>query len=136
MSDLSAAPVLATATRNHRYRLMCELMDRERVDAIAFTTASFFQFATNFATDVEPWERPILCVVPRNGSPFAVLNELSRHHWHFGSEANRLWVRDTHFYAEYPVAADRGIARIAQWSELVAEALRTSGLQSSRIALD
>ena len=28
------------------------------VDALVFTTADFFQFATNFHTDVQPWERP------------------------------------------------------------------------------
>jgi len=134
--DGARAPLLGIATRNYRYRLMCELMDREGVDALAFTTASFFQFATNFATDVEPWERPILCVVPRNGCPFAVLNELSRHHWRFGRESNRLWVNDAHFYAEYPVTPQRGIPRIAHWGELVVEGLRKAGLQRGRIGLD
>ncbi|TSE12255.1 hypothetical protein C1D09_010235 [Mesorhizobium intechi] len=31
-------------------------------------------FATNFNTAVETWERPVLCVTPRDGKPFVVLN--------------------------------------------------------------
>src|ERR1700687_983826 len=59
-------PMLGEGTRGHRWRLMRELMDRENVDALAFTTGAFFQFATNFSTDVRPWERPVVCGVPRS----------------------------------------------------------------------
>ena len=65
--------VLSTTVRDYRLGLMRDLMDREGYDALAFTQADFFQFATNFATDVQTWERPIVCIVPRNGAPFAVL---------------------------------------------------------------
>src|ERR1700735_1211254 len=98
---------LGPATRDHRLRLMRDLMDRERVDALAFTTAAFFQFATNFSTDVRPWERPIVCLIPRNGQPFVLLNELSKHHWRFRCESQKLWVGDASFYAEHPTAAGR-----------------------------
>ncbi len=128
--------LLTTATRDYRYNLMAELMDRERLDALAFTTGSFFQFATNFDTDVQTWERPILCVVPRKGNAFVVLNELSRYHWRFRTEAGRLWVSDAHFYAEYPVSRERRIPQISQWAELVADRLREAGVQRGRIGLD
>ncbi len=128
-------PTLGAPTRNHRLRLIWELMDREDVDALAFTTASFFQFATNFSTDVRPWERPIVCVIPRNGQPFALLNELSMHHWRFRSEAQQLWVSDVSFYAEYPTP-HCDLALVTQWPELLAGKLRQAGLAHSRIGLD
>jgi hypothetical protein len=36
---------LGSATRNHRFGLMREMMDLEGYDALAFTQADFFQFA-------------------------------------------------------------------------------------------
>ena len=98
---------LGAAVRNHRLRLMRELVDRDGLDALAFTSADFFQFAAKFSTDVLPWERPILCVLPRDGAPFAVLNELSTDHWRYAAEDGRLWVSDAHFYAEHPRTANR-----------------------------
>src|SRR5258705_4267694 len=128
-------PTLGAATQNHRLRLMWELMDHEDVDAVAFTTAAFFQFATNFSTDVRPWERPIVCVIPRSGQPFALLNELSMHHWRFRSEAQQLWVIDASFYAEHPTP-HRDSPLVTQWPELLAGKLRQAGLAHSRIGLD
>jgi hypothetical protein len=58
--------------RDYRFGLMRDLMDRENLDALAFS-ADFLELATNFATDVQFWERSIVCVIPRNGEPFAVL---------------------------------------------------------------
>lgn len=100
---------LGEAVRDYRFKLMQALMDREGYDALAFTQADFFQFATNFNTDVQPWERPIICVVPRNGAPFVVLNELSTHHWRFTEEGGRLWVTDATFYAEHPRVGSRHV---------------------------
>lgn len=128
-------PVLGLATRDHRLQLMRDLMDRENLDALGLTSASFFQFATNFATDVEPWERPIICVIPRQGEPFAILNELSIHHWRFRSEARHLWVKDVSFYVEHPVMGANPPS-IAQWSEILAEKLGQSGLNGARIGID
>lgn len=126
---------LSTAVRDHRLALMRGLMDREGYDALAFTGADFFQFATNFATDVQPWERPILCIVPRDGEPFAVLCELSTNHWRFGLEAQKLWVRDAEFYAEHPRLANR-VPLVTEWPQLVADRLRRAGLAKSRIGAD
>lgn len=126
---------LGTPVRDHRLRLMRELMDRDGLDALAFTGADFFQFATNFSTDVLPWERPILCVVPRDGAPFAVLNELSTNHWRYASEDGRLWVSDAHFYAEHPRTANR-LPVASQWPDLVAGLLRRAGLGAGRIGTE
>lgn len=126
---------LSTTVREYRHKLMHDTMDRVGLDALAFTTADFFQFATNFSTDVLTWERPIACVVPRNGSPFAVLNELSTNHWRFGAEAQKLWVSDVQFYAEHPRVTER-LPVASQWPELVAERLKQAGLGRARIGVD
>ena len=126
---------LGEAVREHRLGLMRAAMDRGGWDALAFTGADFFQFATNFHTDVLPWERPILCVVPRDGAPFAVLNELSTNHWRFSREAGKLWVEDAWFYAEHPRVVDR-VPLVSRWPEMVAELLRGAGLARGRIGLE
>jgi len=128
-------PTLGSGTRNHRLSQMHRLMDQEGVDAIAFTTAAYFQYATNFSTDVRPWERPIICVVPRNGSAFVLLNELSMHHWRFRSEAQRLWATDVSFYAEHPRQSG-DLPLIHQWLELLAGKLEEAGLAHSRLGFD
>lgn len=127
--------ILGTAVRDYRLGLMRALMDREGYDALAFTQGDFFQFATNFATDVQVWERPIVCIVPRNGAPFVVLNELSTNHWRFGIEAGKLWVTDAEFYAEHPRLAHR-VPLAPQWAEMVADRLRRAGLARARIGAD
>ncbi|HYF07302.1 MAG TPA: Xaa-Pro peptidase family protein [Acetobacteraceae bacterium] len=126
---------LGHAVRDHRWGLMREAMDRNGWDAIGFTTADFFQFATNFHTDVQTWERPILCIVPRNGAPFVILNELSTNHWRFSEEGGKLWVTDKRFYAEHPRVTAR-VPLVSQWSEMAADRLREAGLVRAKIGLD
>ncbi|AYG76843.1 Xaa-Pro peptidase family protein [Rhizobium sp. CCGE532] len=126
---------LGNEVRQYRHKLLIDLMDRENLDAFAFVTTEFFHFATNFQTDVSPWERPIVCVVPRNGEPFVVLNELSTNNWRYADEGGRLWVSDATFYAEHPRLNNR-MHLVREWPELVAEKLRAAGLGKARIGTD
>ncbi len=128
-------PTLTQKTFQYRQRKMTALMDSLKVDALIFTSGDFFQFATNFHTDVQTWERPIFAVVPRNGTPFLVMNELSTNHVRFSVEKDRLWVTDISFYAEHPKVSNR-IPLICQLPELVAERLQQAGLGHSRIAVE
>jgi Xaa-Pro aminopeptidase len=126
---------LTRTTAAYRRGLMDAMMDRMGCDAAAFVTADFFQFGTNFHTDVLPWERPILLVVPRNGEPFAVMHELSTNHIRFAREAQRMWVDDITLYAEHPRVGAR-LPLYPQWPEMVAELLKAKGLGRARIAVD
>ena len=126
---------LSRAVFDYRRGLMRELMDAHRLDALAFTAADFFQFATNFHVDVLTWERPILAVVPRDGEPFAILNELSTNHTRMARERGTLWVDEIAFYAEHPRLSNRTYLA-TQWPELVADMLRAHGLRAGRIGLD
>jgi Xaa-Pro aminopeptidase len=119
----------------YRRSMMRGLMARHDLDALAFTDADFFQFATNFHTDVRPWERPIMVVVPADGEPFAVMNELSTNHMRMARERGTVWVADVTFYAEHPRLAGR-LPLLPQWPELVADVLSGHGLEKGRIGID
>lgn len=128
-------PLLTKAVWDSRYRKMTALMDTLHVDALIFTSSDFFQFATNFHTDVLPWERPIFAVVPRNGTPFLVMNELSTNHMRFSQEKGKVWITDISYYAEHPKLSQR-LPLLGQVPELLAERLAGAGLARSRIAVE
>jgi len=128
-------PKLTQAVWDYRFNKMAALMDDLAVDAIVFTSADFFQFASNFYTDVQTWERPIFAVVPRNGAPFVVMNELSMHHMQFSLEQERVWINDVSYYAEHPRVVDR-LPLVTQLPELLATRLKAAGLARSRIAVE
>ncbi len=128
-------PKLTQTTFNYRHARMAALMDELKLDALVFTTGDFFQFATNFHTDVQPWERPIFAVVPRNGTPFLIMNELSTNHVRFSIENGKLWVTDISFYGEHPRVGNR-LPLIYQLPELLAERLKQAGLARARIGVE
>jgi len=126
---------LSHSVRDFRLKMMRDLMKRDRLDALIFTTADFFQFATNFHVDVQPWERPILACVTLEGEPQAIMNELSTHHMMMAKERGHVWVKDVQFYSEHPKVAERQFL-LPQLPEMIAEFLRKLGLSSSRIGVD
>lgn len=128
-------PKLSQVTYGYRTEKMKRLMDVLQLDALVFTSGDFFQFATNFHTDVQPWERPIFAVFPRNGEPFLVMNELSTNHVRFSIEQGKLWVTDISFYAEHPKVSNR-LPLISQIHELLAEKIRHAGLTRARIGVE
>ncbi|HZS85069.1 MAG TPA: Xaa-Pro peptidase family protein [Stellaceae bacterium] len=119
----------------HRLEKMRAMMEERGLDALAFATGDFFQFATNFHVDVQLWERPILAVVPREGRPFAVMNELSTNHIRFARQRGSLWFDDIHIYSEHPRLADR-LPLVGQWPQMVADLLEAAGLGRARIGVD
>jgi Xaa-Pro aminopeptidase len=128
-------PFLTRATFDYRRRLMTEMMRANGLDALAFTGADFFQWATNFHVDVQTWERPIVVVVPLDGTPFAIMNELSTNHLRGVAERGLMWVDDVTIYAEHPRLTNRVPVR-AQWAEALADLLRQRGLARGRIGVE
>src|ERR1043166_134674 len=125
-------PFLTRATLDYRRRLMTEMMRAHGLDALAFTGAGLFPWATNFHADVQTGERPIIVVVPLDGAPFAIMNELSTNHLRSARERGVLWVEDVTIYAEHPRLANRVPVR-AQWAEALADLLRQRGLGRGQI---
>ncbi|HEV3186177.1 MAG TPA: M24 family metallopeptidase [Xanthobacteraceae bacterium] len=128
-------PFLTRATFDYRRGLMNAMMRDNGFDALAVTAADFFQWATNFHVDVQTWERPIVVVVPLDGEPFALMNELSTNHVRGVAERGHLWVDDVTIYAEHPRLTARMPVR-AQWAEALADLLRQHGLARGRIGVD
>ncbi len=126
---------LSEAVFEVRREAMQVLMTAQGLDALIFTQADFFQFASNFNLDVQTWERPVALVVPKQGEPFALLNELSTHHWRMAEERGQLWVAETEFYDEH-VGRSNAKRLVTAWSEILAEALRQRGLAAGRLAAD
>ncbi|HXW27559.1 MAG TPA: M24 family metallopeptidase [Xanthobacteraceae bacterium] len=128
-------PFLTRVTCDYRRALMTAMMRANGFDALAFTAADFFQWATNFHVDVQTWERPIAVVVPLDGAPFALMNELSTNHIRGVAERGLLWVDDVTIYAEHPRLSARVPVR-AQWAEALADLLTRHGLGRGRIGVD
>ena len=128
-------PRLTHAVRDSRWAATRALMDDLRVDAFLFTGGDFFQYISNFHTDVQVWERPIFAVLPRNGDLFLVMNELSIHHVRYSLEEGKLWTSDISFWSEHPRVTQR-LPLAPQLPELLADRLRDAGLGRSRIAVE
>lgn len=126
---------LSRSVWDYRRKLMRDVMARNRLDALLFSTADFFQFATNFNVDVQTWERPILVCVPFDGEPRAIMNELSTHHVRMAREREQFWVDDVQFYFEHPKLTERGFS-LPQLPEMIHDLLSRCGLRASRIGID
>lgn len=126
---------LSRSVWEYRRNLMRELMARNRLDGLLFTSAEFFQFTTNFNVDVQTWERPILVCVPFDGEPRAIMNELSTHHVAMARERGQLWVEDIKLYFEHPKLTARGFL-LPQLPEMIFDLLKQCGLTASRIGVD
>jgi Xaa-Pro aminopeptidase len=114
---------------------MQRFMDKHRLDAVGFLTPDNVFYGTNFLPDVQPWERPIAAIIPRDGAPFLILNELSTTHLAVARERGTIWIDDVTIYSEHPRLRDRRWL-ISQWSNLLAERLDESGLRDARIGVD
>lgn len=128
-------PALSHAVREHRYERMRNLMRRYNYDALGFTSADFFEFASNHGVSEQAWERPYLLVVPIEGAPFAFMADHGRMHVQAETERGTIWVDDFTFYAETPRVSGRSWLA-PQWKEMVADHLMGLGFSRARIGVD
>lgn len=128
-------PGLSDAVRVYRYKLMSDFMREQGLDALAFSSADWFEWASNNEVHDHSWERPFVLVVTASGRSFAVISELSRHHLGAGAERGSLWIDSVHCYSESPhrEGQDR---TLQQWAEIAADALTDAGLARGRIGVD
>lgn len=126
---------LTRKTYDYRRKLMRQMMDVNKLDALAFLTTDFFQWATNFHVDVQPWERPIVVILPRDGEPFAIMNELSTNHLRATMERDTIWIKDVTIYSEHQRLGSRMPLR-SQWAQTAADLLQQHGLSRGHIGVD
>ncbi|MDB4896940.1 MAG: peptidase, partial [Firmicutes bacterium] len=105
------------------------------LEALIVTTPDNFYMVSGFHLDVAPWERPVAAVIPREGEPFLVMNELSTNHLLMAAERESLFVKDYAVYVEHPRAVGRSYTR-GQWGELLAAKLRSCGVRRGRVAVE
>lgn len=103
--------------------------------ALVVTTPANFYMMTGFHLDVEPWERPVAAVFPRDGSPFLVMNSLSTHHLQMCKERETIYVTDWSIYLEHNPYRGRTYTT-PQWTELLAVRLEGAGVRRGTLAVD
>jgi Xaa-Pro aminopeptidase len=127
--------VLSLQVGSHRLRALREAMVSHRLDAVAVLSAPHFEFLANYLLDVEPWERPILAVFPREGEPFGLMNEISLNGVRMAKERGSFWLPEISFYSEHPRLTNR-LPVVSQLPEVVAGLLPAHGLRHARIGVD
>lgn len=125
---------LTTKTKQLRIQAMQQLMTQAGADGIVFTASDFIQYATNFAVDVLPWERPIFTFVTRDGTIHSIFNELSTNHLRFSSAKGTIWVPESeiYFYSEHPRTTNI-IPTQHQIPDLIAHVISKAGLLGKKI---
>lgn len=118
-----------------RHQLIREFCEREGWEAFVVLTADNFYYLTGFFLDVAPWERPVACVVPKQGAPFVIMNELSTNHVRMALERGSLAVEDVRVWKEHPSSTDRTYTRL-QWNDLLAAVLKIRGIDRGVLACD
>jgi Xaa-Pro aminopeptidase len=125
-------PQSVFADRNKRIRTWLNEQDYK---ALVVTTPLNFYMVTGFHLDVEPWERPVAAVFPRDGEPFLVMNELSTNHLRFAEERGTLFVTDYTIYREHLTHVNRTYTR-DQFGEILATRLGDLGITRGTIAVE
>ena len=80
-----------------RQKRIQEFIAEQGLEAVIINTAGNVAMMSGFMLDVEPWERPIAFVFPKEGAPFAVLNELSTNHLKMAEK------RGSHYVTDYSI---------------------------------
>src|SRR5438067_4404527 len=106
------------AARVRRY------LQESELQALAVFTPENFTYYSGFLLDVQPWERPVACVIPRDGEPFLLLNELSTNHIRLAVERGSCWILDYRLYVEHPRQVNRLPTRL-EWGWLSADSLNS-----------
>jgi len=117
---------------NHKKRLDLirnYLMERG-LKALAVFQHHNIIYTTGFIMDVAFGERPYAAIIPVEGEPFMILNELSTFSSKFAIEKGLCWVEDVIFYTEHPRVSNR-LYTVNQWSRLFHETLAARGLKGA-----
>ncbi len=118
-----------------RAKVIREWLGEQGLEALIVTTPDNFYMVSGFHLDVAPWERPVAAVIPADGEPFMVMNELSTNHLRFAEERKSLFITDYVIYAEHPRSTNRTWTR-SQWGELLATQLAERGIVAGRVGVE
>jgi Xaa-Pro aminopeptidase len=126
---------LSRSVFQERLRRIREALDAADLVGLAVLTPENFLYVSGYFLDVQPWERPVAAVVPRDGEPFLVMHELSTNHVRYATEHGSMWIPQVHFYAEHYRMQHRTYLT-PQWPQMVSDLLRRNGLARGRLGVD
>lgn len=128
-------PFVPKKVFEERARKIREWCGEHDLKALIVTTPSNFYMVSGFHLDVEPWERPVAAVIPTDGKPFMVMNELSTNHLRFAAQRGSLFITDYEIYVEHPRLVNRTWTK-SQWGELLAMKLAERGVTEGRVGVE
>jgi len=115
-------------------RIRAALADADLAALVVLTPENFL-YVSGYFLDVQPWERPVAAIVPRDGDPFLVMHELSTNHVRYATEHRSMWIPEVHFYTEHYRMQHRTYLT-PQWPQMVADLLRRKGIRRGRLGVD
>ncbi|HEV2127150.1 MAG TPA: Xaa-Pro peptidase family protein [Thermomicrobiales bacterium] len=118
-----------------RAKVIREWLGKHELKALIVTTPDNFYMVSGFHLDVAPWERPVAAVIPAEGEPFMIMNELSTNHLKFAEERKSLFITDYTIYAEHPRTTNRTWT-VLQFGDLVAHRLGERGITKGRVGVE
>lgn len=118
-----------------RAKRVRQYLKESGLEALAVFTPENLTYLSGFMLDVAPWERPVACVIPRDGEPFLLLNELSTNHIRLAVERGTCWITDYALYVEHPRQVHRCPTR-QEWGWLLGDLLRRHGVGRGTIGVD
>jgi Xaa-Pro aminopeptidase len=128
-------PFIPQSVFQSRAKVIREWLGERDLKALIVTTPDNFYMVSGFHLDVVPWERPVAAVIPVEGEPFMVMNELSTNHLKFAEERKSLFITDYSIYVEHPRSVNRTWSRV-QWGELLALRLAERGIERGTVAVE
>ncbi len=118
-----------------RQKRIQSFIAEQGLEAVIVNTAGNIAMMSGFMLDVEPWERPVAFVFPKEGAPFAVLNELSTNHLKMAEKRGSLYITDYSIYVEHPPTRNRTWTR-DQWAQLLDTRLAERGITKGAIGVE
>ena len=127
-------PNVADFCKKRAVRIREYLAEKE-LKALAVLESLNTIYVTGFEIDVAPWERPVTTLIPVDGEPVILLNELSINHYRYGLEKNVHWIKDVRYYDEHPRMTKRRYYT-REFPLLLSETLEEKGIWKGRIGVD
>ena len=112
-----------------------EYLAERDMKALAVLDSLNTVYVSGFELDVAPWERPVVTLIPLDGEPVMLLNELSINHYKYGLEKNVHWIKDVRYYDEHPRMVGRRYYT-REFPLLLKEVLEEKGIWKGRVGVD
>jgi len=126
---------LSASEGGRRRRAIQAFLTEHDCQAYAVFTSDNFFYVSNFHLDVQPWERPVAAIFPRDGAPVLILNELSTNHFGMAVARGSCWATDARIYLEHLSEVRRTYLR-PEWDRLFVDTLRDLEVRRGRVAVD